>query len=130
MKNNDQDKARQLGEQYVSHTLKMFQYFETLSQELYGSAIRHIYLCHDNRLNTDYFETIVADLRAIGYTFITLEKAMEDKVYQSKEYYFGRHGISWLYRWQQSIEKRRQMMQGEPTDATFRATYDQFVNKK
>jgi peptidoglycan-N-acetylglucosamine deacetylase len=130
LKNNDKNRARQIGEQYVTHTLKMFQYFEILSQELYGRAIRHIYLCHDNRLNTDYIETIVMDLRSRGYTFITLSKAMEDEVYRSKEYYYGRHGFSWIYRWQQSPEKRRQMMQREPIDATFQAAYDQFVNKK
>jgi peptidoglycan/xylan/chitin deacetylase (PgdA/CDA1 family) len=130
LKNHDNDKARQIGEQYVTHTLKMFQYFETLTQQLYGSAIRHIYLCHDNRLNTDFMEKLLNELRSNGYSFITLKEALEDNVYQSNEYYFGRYGFSWIYRWQQNGEKRRQMMRGEPVDEDFRKAYDQLANKK
>ena len=114
----------------MTHTLDMFQYFETLTQQLYGSAIRHIYLCHDNRLNTDFMEKLLNGLRAHGYSFITLKEALEDNVYQSNEYYFGRYGFSWIYRWQQNGEERRQMMRGEPVDEDFRKAYDQLANKK
>ena len=130
LKNRDNDKARQIGEQYVTHTLDLFQYFEALTQQLYGSAIRHIYLCHDNRLNTDYMEKLLNALRANGYSFITLKEALEDNVYQSNEHYFGRYGFSWIYRWQQNDEKRRQMMRAEPVDKDFREAYDQLSNKK
>ena len=130
LKNHDNDKARQIGEQYVTHTLEMFQYFETLTQQLYGRTIRHIYLCHDNRLNTDFMEKLLNELRASGYSFITLKEALEDTVYQSNEYYFGRYGFSWIYRWQQNDEKRRQMMRREPVDEDFREAYDQLANKK
>ncbi len=123
-------KPGKIGEQYVTHTLDMFQYFETLTQQLYGRAIRHIYLCHDNRLNTDFMEKLLNGLRAHGYSFITLKEALEDNVYQSNEYYFGRYGFSWIYRWQQNGEKRRQMMRGEPVDEDFRKAYDQLANKK
>jgi len=130
LKSNNKDQARKIGEQYVAHTIRMFHYFEILAQQLYGRAIRHIYLCHDNRLNTDYIEKLLAELRASGYSFITLEKALEDKVYQSSEYYYGRYGFSWIYRWEQNIEKRRKMMRGEPVDEAFREAYEQLVNKK
>jgi len=108
----------------------MFQYFETLTRQLYGRAIRHIYLCHDNRLNTDFMAKLLNELRANGYSFITLKDALDDKVYQSHEYYFGRYGFSWIYRWQQNDEKRRQMMRGEPVDEDFQKAYDQLTNTK
>ena len=130
LKNNDSEKASQIGEQYVSHTLDLFQYFETVSLKLYGRAIRHIYLCHDNRLNRDYLEKLVTRLRERDYAFLTLEEAMKDSIYHSKEYYNGRYGFSWIYRWEKDIEKRKQMMRGEPTDTAFQAEYNQVVNKK
>lgn len=71
-----------------------FNIFETLGQERYGRNIRHIYLCHDNQLNSDFLEHIVARLKKKGYAFISLEKALGDNLYQSKEYYTGRYGFS------------------------------------
>ena len=130
LKNNDAKKAQQIGEQYIAQTLRLFQYFETLSKELYGRSIRHIYLCHDNRLNTDYMAKLVGALKSNGYSFISLSKALQDNVYDSKEYYFGRFGFSWVYRWEPDSDKRKMMMRQEPTDEAFRSAYDAFVNQK
>ena len=130
LRNNDNKKAKQIGEQYVAHTLSLFQYFEKVSKELYKREIRHIYLCHDNRLNTDYLEMLVNGLKERGYSFISLEKALEDKVYESREYYFGRYGFSWIYRWEPDSDKRKMMMRKEPTDETFRAAYEALTNQK
>lgn len=130
LKTNDTAKAKQIGQQYISHTLLLFEYFEKLSNELYGRNIKHIYLCHDNRLNTDYIVELVNQLRNKGYSFITLERALEDKVYQSNDYYTGRYGFSWIYRWEQNSDKRKVMMRREPTDEAFRNTYEKFVSEK
>ena len=130
LKIKDFDGARKIGEQYVSYTLLLFQYFETLSMELYGRNIRHIYLCHDNRLNTDYIEALTRSLREKGYSFISLEKALEDPVYQSQEYYSGRYGFSWIYRWEKDIDKRKSLMRKEPVDEEFRTAYEKLSSQK
>jgi hypothetical protein len=66
----------------------------------------------------------------MGYAFVPLDRALEDKVYQSKEYYTGRYGFSWLYRWEKSSDKRKALMRREPLDEKFRADYEKLVNEK
>jgi len=118
LKNNETAKASHIGQQYLEHTLALFQYFENLSVELYGRNIKHIYLCHDNRLNADYLPELVQRLQAKGYAFISLDKALEDNIYLSNEYYTGRYGFSWLYRWEKDEAKRKALMRKEPVNAT------------
>lgn len=127
---NNPEAAQAIGKQYVMQTLRLFEYFEKLSKELYGRNIKHIYLCHDNKLNTDYIPELVNRLRERGYSLITLEAALQDKVYESPEYYTGRYGFSWIYRWEANTEKRKLMMRGEPVDESFRSAYDNFVNAR
>jgi hypothetical protein len=42
-----------------------------------------------------------------GYTFITLEQALEDPAYRLPDTYAGPQGLSWLHRW--SISKGMKM---------------------
>ena len=127
---NDLAKAQKIGHQYVSQTVKLFEHFETLSQETYGRNIKHIYLCHDNQLNSDYLEQLVLALKNKGYSFITLEKALRDNLYQSKDYYMGRYGFSWLYRWEKNVDRRRLLMRREPVDEEFRVAHEELVKRK
>lgn len=127
---NDTETATAIGKQYITQTLRLFEHFEKLSKELYGRNIKHIYLCHDNKLNTDFIQELVNKLRQRGYSFITLEAALQDKVYLSPEYYSGRYGFSWMYRWEKNNDKRKVMMRSEPVDESFRSAYENFVNRR
>ena len=120
LKNNDAEKAQQIAESYLTYTLQLFEHFEKLSKELYGRNIKHIYLCHDNQLNTDHLMELIKRLKHNGYSFISLEEALKDKVYQSKEYYTGRFGFSWIYRWQPDETKRKALMKSEPANESLR----------
>jgi len=110
----DPSAAAEIGRQYITHTLALFDYFETLSVRLHNRNIKHIYLCHDNLLNTDFLVPLISRLRQKGYTFISIEDSLRDPVYQSTDYYTGRFGFSWVYRWQPDEAKRKMMMRGEP----------------
>jgi peptidoglycan/xylan/chitin deacetylase (PgdA/CDA1 family) len=114
LRNNDIEKAKQIGESYLTHTLQLFGYFEKLCKEVYGRNIKHIYLCHDNQLNTDYLGELIKRLKNNDYAFISLNEALKDKVYQSKDYYTGGFGFSWVYRWQPDEMKRKSLMKQEP----------------
>ena len=114
LKNNDTEKAKQIGEAYVNYTMQLFEHFEKLCSDLYGRNIKHIYLCHDNHLNRDYLGELIKRLKHHGYSFITLDEALKDKVYQSKDHYTGRLGFSWIYRWQPDELKRKALMKQEP----------------
>lgn len=90
---------REVGEMYVNHTLRMFDFAEEATMKIVGRPIPHIFLCHANPLNADYIDQIYSGLEKKGYTFITLSKALEDKVYESEDAYIGARGFVWLYRW-------------------------------
>ena len=120
LRNNDMEKAKQIGESYLTYTLQLFGYFERLCKELYGRNIKHIYLCHDNPLNTDYLGELIKRLKHDGYDFISLNEALKDKVYQSKDHYIGRFGFSWVYRWQADEMKRKSLMKQEPPNELLR----------
>ena len=49
-----------------------------------------------------------------GYKYVSLADALKDKIYQSKEYYTGPYGFSWIYRWQGDETKRKSLMRREP----------------
>jgi peptidoglycan/xylan/chitin deacetylase (PgdA/CDA1 family) len=114
-KSNDLTKAQQIGEMYLEYTLALFEHFEKICLKVYGRNIRQIYLCHDNRLNADYMLELIKRLTQRGYSYITLDEALKDKVYQSQEYYSGRFGFSWIYRWEKDEAKRKSLMKHEPT---------------
>jgi peptidoglycan/xylan/chitin deacetylase (PgdA/CDA1 family) len=120
LRNNDTEKAKEIGESYLTHTMQLFAYFEKICKELYGRNVKHIYLCHDNQLNTDYLMELVKRLKHSGYSFISLDEALKDKVYQSKDYYTGRFGFSWIYRWQPDEMKRKSLMKQEPVNESLR----------
>ena len=79
-------------EQYLLHTGKMIDFYEELTMKTIGRPIPHIYLCHDNELHADHFGRLVEVFREKGYEFISMEEALKDEVYQSKDSYVGRMG--------------------------------------
>ncbi len=123
------EKAHQLGQNYVAFTLQLFDYFEKLCLDRFGRNIKQIYLCHDNQLNTDYLPVLVDNLKKKGYSFIRMDQAMEDNVYRSPDFYFGRAGFSWIYRWEPDREKRKALLQAEPENTILHTEYDQLTKR-
>lgn len=111
---NKTKEAQRIGEEYVKMTLEVFQFFETLSQEQYGRNIRQIYLCHDNALNAKYLPVLVDTLKEKGYTFNSLDKALEDSIYLQQDNYNKKWGVSWFYRWMKIHKERIAIMREEP----------------
>jgi hypothetical protein len=44
-------------------------------------------------------------LRRRGYSFVTLESAMEDESYRTPDRFVGRFGPSWIHRWRVALDK-------------------------
>jgi peptidoglycan/xylan/chitin deacetylase (PgdA/CDA1 family) len=116
LENGQKEEARKIGEDYVKQSLRLFHYFDSLSLDLYGRKIKHIYLCHDNRLNADYLPDIIHGLKRDGYTFISLDEAAADPVYNQPDRYYKKWGISWIYRLMADKTLRNQLMRQEPSD--------------
>ncbi|MEP2669312.1 MAG: polysaccharide deacetylase family protein [Cyclobacteriaceae bacterium] len=130
LEQGDKDKAKKVGDQYISKTMEYFQFFDSLSMKLYGRSVSQIYLCHDNALNAKYLPKVLHQLKMKQYQFVSLEQAMKDPVYQQKDVYDKKWGISWLYRWMDAQEERVKWMKAEPTVAELELQYNQLQKKK
>ncbi|HEX8633089.1 MAG TPA: polysaccharide deacetylase family protein [Pyrinomonadaceae bacterium] len=90
---------------YLAHLDTKFDYYERRSQMLLGREVKQIFLIHVNEINADTMDETIAKLKRRGYSFITLEQALQDKAYQIKDEYVGDTGISWLHRWMIALGK-------------------------
>ena len=124
------EKARKIGEAYVSKTLEYFDFFEDFAQKEYGRSVKHIYLCHDNALNTDYLPLLVQKLKERNYGFISMEEAMTDPIYQQKDRYYKKWGVSWFYRWQKTQKERMTYMRQEPSTKQIMELYERITSQK
>ena len=85
--------------EYVAYMESVVASFEAASVALAGREFPQILLIHANELNADLMPELLAMFRARGYTFVTLEQALADEVYELPENYVGRGGFSWIHRW-------------------------------
>ena len=107
--------AAEVGEEYVQHTLKCFDYFEKLALEVVGRPVKHIFLCHANRLNADYMEKVLARLKSEKYEFITLEEALKDEAYNRPVSIEASRGV-WLHRWRLTEGKKTELKAPERSE--------------
>lgn len=96
---NDTAQMRTIGTAYLSYMRKKTEFFEWLSDTLFGRQIHQILLIHSNRLNADYYAALCRQYAADGYTFCTVKEALQDEAYRSRDTFYGGGGISWLDRW-------------------------------
>jgi len=121
--------AKQVADAYINTTIGYFQYFDSLSQCFYNRSINQIYLCHDNSINADYLSLLVERLKEKGYSFISLDAAMQDEVYKQPNYYNKKWGISWFYRWMSNSRQRNELMNNEPDMMNVYKAYQALISK-
>lgn len=130
LKRGDQAKAIEIGQAYIKYTVELFDYFEGLATTRFGKNIKHIYLCHVNALNADYFDELIGRLKENRYSFISLEDAMKDEVYANTNYYHGPHGFSWMYRWEKDPVIRQKLLADSPDpDEKYLKEYQALTSK-
>lgn len=95
----DKQMMRHIGAAYLRYMDQLTRYYETVSAALFRRQIRQVLLLHASALNADYFGHLVRAMKGRGYSFVSLERALEDKAYDSPDTYTGEEGISWLARW-------------------------------
>jgi peptidoglycan/xylan/chitin deacetylase (PgdA/CDA1 family) len=102
---HDKDAAlmERLRKTYLELNDSQFEFFERLSNEMFGREISQILLIHANDINADCLDPMLKRLEARGYRFVTLDQALEDKAYQTRDDYIGPNGPSWLHRWTVSM---------------------------
>jgi peptidoglycan-N-acetylglucosamine deacetylase len=124
LKEGKPDEARAIGNRYVDRSLMHFNYFDSLATAVTGRPVKQIYLCHDNRLNTDFLPVLIQKLKEKEYRFISLIEAIADPAYSLPVYYYGNAGFSWVYRWMKDTGERRSAMRAEPGDAETQRAFE------
>jgi len=114
IKQNNLPKAKEIGDLYISYTLKLFDFYDSLAYAYYKRDVKQIYLCHDNEINRDYINILYQKLKKKKYSFISFDEALEDQIYSQPIYFYKKYGISWFYRWVQNINERNNIGMAEP----------------
>jgi peptidoglycan/xylan/chitin deacetylase (PgdA/CDA1 family) len=115
----DRRLAGRVAAAYVPYMEAMTDYCERQSRRLFSREIRQVLLLHANALNADNLTGLARRLRARGYAFITLERALEDPAYASEDTFTGPGGITWLHRWALTSHGRDGILPGEPATPRF-----------
>ena len=110
---------KKIGKAYVDYMEDKTAYFERQSKALWGYEILQVLLIHANQLNADYLDALLTRMEGRKYGFISLEKALTDKVYKNEDTFVGKAGISWIDRWALGMGKKGSFFKDEPTTPLF-----------
>jgi peptidoglycan-N-acetylglucosamine deacetylase len=99
----DAAEAQRLRAAYLDHTLAATAFAEKISPQIFGREVPQTLLLHANDINADSLDELLQRLSARGYQFITLDEAMADPAYQTKNTLVSAKGPTWLWRWMSSL---------------------------
>jgi peptidoglycan/xylan/chitin deacetylase (PgdA/CDA1 family) len=91
---------------FVKYMNRMFDHYESYSQEMFGRDIPQTMVLTPSRLVADSADDLFGVIEKRGYTFVSMDEALADEAFKTKEDFIGDAGISWFERWR--------MKQGKP----------------
>lgn len=97
--NHDNRAARRARREYLSYTGAEIDYYAALNRQVFGYEPPEVMLLHDNRLNADVIEKLLALFEKRRYMFVSLAKAESDPAYSTPDTYVTQYGPMWGYRW-------------------------------
>jgi len=104
--------------EYLAHTEAMIHWYRRASQAVFHRDIPYVILLHATRLNADSFEELAAMLKRNRLKPVTLDRAMADRAYRTRDPYVGKDGIDWMERWAMELHRRlpKEDKNDPPTD--------------
>lgn len=102
LRNKDKAMVTRLRGAYLDFTMATTEFAERISKEIFGSEITQTLLLHVNDLNADCLDEMLKRYSERGYRFVTLDEAMADSAYRTKDDHVSRSGPTWLWRWMKS----------------------------
>lgn len=99
---NDAVLVKRLRDSYIDFTMAATEFAERFSPQIFGREIPQTLLIHANEINADCLDELLQRFEARGYRFVSLDEAMADPAYQTKDDYVGTTGPTWLWRWMKS----------------------------
>jgi hypothetical protein len=87
--------AVRLRAEYLSYTSAEIDYYAALGRQVFGYEPPEIMLLHDNRLNADMINELLALFEQKHYTFVSLNGALSDPAYRTPDTYVTSYGPMW-----------------------------------
>src|SRR5687768_13996598 len=84
----------------------MLSHYEAYSRDMFGREIPQTMVLTPSRLITDTADEFFGMMKGRGYSFISVDQAQSDKVYETPESFYGDAGISWFERWSMAAGRR------------------------
>jgi peptidoglycan/xylan/chitin deacetylase (PgdA/CDA1 family) len=94
--------AKRIRDNYLDFTISATEFAERISPQIFGREIPQVLLIHANDLNGDCLDEMLQRFAARGYRFVTLDEAMADPSYSTRDTWVGNKGPTWLWRWMKS----------------------------
>lgn len=95
--------AMRVRDAYLALTMTATDFAARTAPAIFGREIPQALLLHANVLNADCLDRLLTDLEKRGYRFVSLEEAMNDPAYATKDTMVSAHGPTWLWRWANSL---------------------------
>ena len=102
LQSGDEALAKRVRDAYLEMTMVSTEFAEKISPQIFGHEIPQILLIHANDVTADALDEILRRFEARGYTFVTLDQAMADPAYQTRDTYISKYGPTWFFRWSKS----------------------------
>jgi peptidoglycan/xylan/chitin deacetylase (PgdA/CDA1 family) len=102
-RDKDEAMAERLREAYLEYTVAATEFAERVAPQIFGRDIPQTLLIHTNDITADCLDEMLKRFEARGYRFITLDEAMADPAYQTKDTDVSKYGPTWLWRWMKSM---------------------------
>jgi peptidoglycan/xylan/chitin deacetylase (PgdA/CDA1 family) len=102
---NDKAKTDSIKSEFLGQVKKKTQEAERLSKELFEREVKHVLLLHLNRMTAEVLDQVLAYYVNSGYSFVSLNQALEDSVYSVEETYIGSEELTRLERLKRSLKK-------------------------
>lgn len=96
---HDDASLAKLRAEYLAYTSAEIDYYAALNKQVLGYEPPEIMLIHDNQLNADMIDELLALFEQKHYRFVTLSEAESDPVYKQPDTFVTGDGPMWGYRW-------------------------------
>jgi peptidoglycan/xylan/chitin deacetylase (PgdA/CDA1 family) len=105
---------KKIGQEYLSYMEKKLKYFQKQCDTIFKREISQVLILHVNSINADYLDQLLTLYEHNGYSFISLDEALKDKIYQTEDKFYQGAGITWIHRWAISQKVSTAVFAGEP----------------
>ena len=125
---NDTVLMQKIRNDFVGYIGGKADYYDKQSQALFGRSIPQILLLHTSLLNSDCVGLLATMFEKKQYEFISMDKALQDKAYQTPVTVYGKWGISWLDKWALSQGEKGEFFKDEPITPDYIKTMSELNN--